>query len=118
MAIDGIDYVYLETHNWGKSVKFWQQLGFSLVLDLGTSGKLLPENGGPGIFLEEVPDGRELAVQVYLKVNDSEFQPAPPVETVGGFTPSHWGTRLMTVRDPDGRFFVLQDWGGREDPSR
>ncbi len=26
---NGIGYVHVETHNWGKTVKFWQQLGFN-----------------------------------------------------------------------------------------
>jgi hypothetical protein len=27
---DGIAAVYLETHNWGKSAKFFQKLGYTL----------------------------------------------------------------------------------------
>ena len=29
MTTNGIEAVYLETHNWGKAAAFWQQLGFS-----------------------------------------------------------------------------------------
>jgi hypothetical protein len=54
MAVEGIEYVYLETRDFGKSARFWQRLGFELVLDLGTSGKLEPREGGAAIFLEEV----------------------------------------------------------------
>lgn len=112
MGVERIDYVYLETHNWGKAVKFWQQLGFRLALDLGRSGRLEPEGGGPGIFLEEVPADRPLAMQVYLRVVD-EMKPESPAEVTRSWHDSHWGSRLMEVRDPDHRTFVLQSYDGR-----
>lgn len=98
MTIEAIDYVYVETHNWGKSAKFWTDLGLVLELDLGNAGKLVPPTGGPGIFLEEVPPDRELAFQVYFKVSSADDT----------FTDSHWGTKLKEVSDPDGRVYVLQ----------
>lgn len=110
MGVERIDYVYLETHNWGKSVKFWQELGFELTLDLGNAGKLDPSAGGPGIFLEEVPESRDRKFQVYWNVPDEGFSPGAPVEVVSDWEPSHWGSRLMEVRDPDGRIHVLQRW--------
>jgi hypothetical protein len=30
MATDGIEAVFLETHNWGQAAKFFQALGFNL----------------------------------------------------------------------------------------
>jgi hypothetical protein len=108
MAVDGIDYLYLETRNWGKSVKFWQRLGWQLVLDLGSSGRLEPPGGGPGVFLEEVSPEAPLAEGVYLRLNDPEAPISPPVDLVGEPIVSHWGTTLYTIRDPDGREFVLQ----------
>ncbi len=106
--IDGIDYVYLETRNFGKSAKFWQQLGFELVLDLGTSGRLVPPGGGAGVFLEEVSPETPLATGVYLRAVDPGLDVAPPVAAVTEPIDSHWGTRLRVVRDPDGREFLLQ----------
>jgi hypothetical protein len=107
MAVERVDYIYLETHNWGKAAKFWQQLGFRLVLDLGHSGRLEPEGGGPGIFLEEVPAGRPLAMQIFLRAPE-EAAPQAPAEVVKPWHDSHWGTRLLNLRDPDGRPVTLQ----------
>lgn len=101
MKVERIDYVYAETHNWGKSVKFWRDLGFELVLDLGQSGELQPAGGGPGLFVEEVPEDRPLAFQLYLRVDEAD----------DGFEASHWGTMLKEVTDPDGRTIVLQSQG-------
>jgi hypothetical protein len=30
MTTQGFDHLYLETHNWGKSVAFWEGLGFKV----------------------------------------------------------------------------------------
>lgn len=106
MTVEGIDYVYMQTHDWRKGAQFWLGLGFELVLDLGNAGKLAPPGGGAGVWLEEVPVETPLSQGVYLTVADPDFR--PPVGMVGEPVDSHWGTRLITVRDPDGREFILQ----------
>lgn len=108
MTIRGIDYVYLETRNFGRSARFWQRLGYELVLDLGTSGRLEPAGGGPGIFLEEVSPETPLASGVYLRADGPAMELDPAVEKVGEAIETHWATTLQTVRDPDGREFILQ----------
>lgn len=114
MPATGIDYVYIETHDWAMTAKWWQELGFMLDFDLGDAGLLIPPDGGPGVFVEQVPEGKPLAFQVYLKVPDTEWEPGDPVEVVGEFTPSHWDTHLLPIRDPDGRTYVLQAPGSGE----
>lgn len=108
MAVEGIEYVYLETRNFGKSARFWQRLGFELVLDLGTSGKLEPRGGGAGIFLEEVSPETPLASGIYLNYDDPQMDVDPEIERIGPAIDSHWDTRLQAIRDPDGREIMLQ----------
>lgn len=48
---EGVEYVYRETRDWGKTVKFWLEFGYELARD---------------------------------------------------WCDSHWGTRLLELRDPDG----------------
>ena len=110
MAVDRVHHIYIETHNWGKSAAFWRALGFVLDEDRGTSGLLRPRGGGPYIYLAEVPPDREPAIQLYLNAID-ESAPAAPVEVVAPFSPTHWGTREMAVRDPDGRVVKLESRG-------
>src|SRR5262245_2966708 len=111
MATRGFELVYLETHNWGKSAAFWEQLGFKIEFEQnehGRSGLLVAENG-TRIFLEEKDLQDPVAVDLYLGVSDeATCQPGPPVEVVRTSTPTHWGTRVMTVRDPDGRLLRLE----------
>lgn len=111
MATRGFELVYLETHNWGKSAAFWQALGFKLEFedtDHGHSGLLVADNGSR-IFLEEKDLQDPVGLDLYLAVPDqAECVPNSPVEIVRPFTATHWGTQVMTVRDPDGRLFRLE----------
>lgn len=110
MATEGIEGVYLETHNWGKAARFYQALGFEVEFSTGDgSGVLRNGGGGPYLVLSEIPADREPQVQVVLKVADAEaFQADPGVEVVTPFEDTHYGTKEMTVRDPDGRIWSLQ----------
>ena len=75
---EGIEYVYLETHDFGKTVKFWMELGFTLVLDLGTSGRLEAPDGRSAVFVEEVPEDRPLAHQLFLRASSGDEVPKAP----------------------------------------
>ncbi len=109
MSTDGIEAVFLETHNWGKAAKFFQALGFELEFDTGHSSGQLRAAGGPSVFIAEIPPGREPGMQVVLKVLDADAVSLDPiVEVVTPFEDTHFGTRMMTVRDPDGRSWGLQ----------
>lgn len=108
MPADRIHHIYIETHNWGKSVAFWRELGFELDEDPGkTSAVLRPRGGGPYIYLAEIPLEREPIVELHLATND-ESTPSRPVVVVSPFAATHWGTREMAVRDPDGRVVKLE----------
>ncbi|HEX3779861.1 MAG TPA: VOC family protein [Pseudonocardiaceae bacterium] len=110
MATEGIEAVYLETHNWGKAAKFFQELGFELEFDTGHDSGQLRNGEGPYVFIAEVPEDRQLqAPRIVLKVPAAEtFTADPTVEVLTPFEETHFGTREMTVRDPDGRIWNLQ----------
>jgi catechol 2,3-dioxygenase-like lactoylglutathione lyase family enzyme len=108
MAVIGIHHLLVETHDWRTSLAFWRQLGWELVEDHGTSGKLTAAGGGPYIWLNLVDQTRTPVVEVYFDLDGSAFAPKPPVEIVEPLGATHWGTALMSVRDPDGRIVRLQ----------
>lgn len=109
MTTEGIEAVYLTTHNWGKAAKFFESLGFELEVDTGHSSGQLRAGDGPYLFVAEVPEDQEPATQIVLRVPDeAEAAGSPPVEVVTPFQDTHFGTREMTVRDPDGRTWTLQ----------
>lgn len=112
MATEGIEAVFLTTHNWGKSAKFFQSLGFNLEFDTGHNSGQLRSGAGPYLFIAEIPAAQTPEMQVVLKVSDEQScHPGAPVEVVAPFEDMHWGTREMTVRDPDGRIWRLQARG-------
>jgi hypothetical protein len=114
MATKGIEAVFITTHNWGKSAKFFQALGYTLEFETDHNSGQLRNGAGPYIFIAEVPASQPTEVQVELEVPDAQqFRPAPNVEVVTPFADSHWGTKIMTVRDPDGRAWTLQAPGKR-----
>jgi hypothetical protein len=109
MTTEGIDAVFVETHNWGKTARFFQALGFELEFETDHGSGLLRNGDGPYVFVSEVPEDREPQLQVALKVADADaFQPDPAVDVVTPFEDTHYGSREMTVRDPDGRIWNLQ----------
>ncbi|MDA3630376.1 VOC family protein [Saccharopolyspora sp. WRP15-2] len=109
MATEGIEAVFLETHNWGKSAKFFQSLGFELETSAGDGSGVFRNGEGAYLVLVEIPEDRAPGTQIALKVPDADdFHAGPAVEVVTPFEDTHYGTREMTVRDPDGRLWSLQ----------
>jgi hypothetical protein len=109
MATEGIEAVFLETRNWGKTAKFFQELGFELELTAGDGSGVFRNGEGAYFVVVEVPENREPGMRIALKVSDEDgFRPDPVVEVVTPFEDTHYGTREMTVRDPDGRIWSLQ----------
>jgi hypothetical protein len=106
MSTDGIEAVYLETHNWGKTARFFQALGFELDFETDHNSGLLRAGDGPYVFVAEVPENRPTGMKLVLK--GKELTPDAPVEVVSPFADTHFGTREMTVRDPDGREWIVQ----------
>jgi hypothetical protein len=109
MSTDGIEYVFLETRNWGTTAKFLRSLGFELEFETDHGSGLFRNGGGPYVFVAEVPQDRTPDVQVVLRVADPDaVELDPDIEVVSPFEDTHWGTRAMIVRDPDGRLWGLE----------
>jgi hypothetical protein len=108
MSTEGIEAVYLETHNWGKAARFFQDLGFTLDFDTGHSSGQLRNGSGPYLFIAEVPADQPTRAQLVLRVADEEAVPPPAAGEGCEWEDTHYGTREMTIRDPDGRTWILQ----------
>jgi len=109
MTTNGIEAIFLETHNWGRAAKFFQALGYTLELDTGHGSGQLRNGDGPYVFVAEVPEDQPIGTRIVLQVADAAaFDADPVVDVVTPFEATHWGTQEMTVRDPDGRLWSLQ----------
>jgi uncharacterized glyoxalase superfamily protein PhnB len=109
MATAGIEAVFLETHSWGKAAKFLQSLGFEIEFSTDHDSGQLRNGDGPPVFIAEVPAEATPGAQIVLRVADADAVSLDPsVEVISPFEDTHYGTREMVVRDPDGRLWRLQ----------
>ena len=110
MNTAGIEGLYVETHNWGKTVAFWQALGFVLQFETDHhSGQLEHPAGGPFIFVAERPASQDLETYPVIAVNDATaFTASDAIPIDQPFTPQHWQRMESFARDPDGRRLSLQ----------
>ena len=72
MTTQGIELVYLETHNWGKSVAFWQALGFKLDFETDHHSGVLVAANGTRIFLAEQAIDDPVGIDIHLGVTDAD----------------------------------------------
>lgn len=107
---DGIQGLLIETHNWGKTVAFWQSLGYELEFETDHhSGQLRHPQGGPYLFVAERPPDKVLQLVPMVAVHDAaEFSPPGAGTVVRGFEPQHWHALEMVLGDPDGRTISVQ----------
>ena len=104
----GIEGLIVETHNWGKSVAFWRDLGWELENSL----VLRHPAGGPFVYLVEQPKTQSLEVLPIVAVEDSTTFTPPASGTVRrGFEAFGFGAESIGVQtdvrwhytDPGGR---------------
>lgn len=110
MPTKGIEGLFIETHNWGKTVAFWKDLGFELEFETDHhSGQLRHPAGGPYIFIAERPTSHTPQVALVLRVeNAKSFQPPKSGTVARPFIKEHWGVMEMLLNDPDGRMLSIQ----------
>ena len=110
MTSNGITGFIIETHNWGKSVAFWQALGYSLEFETDHhSGQLRHQDGGPFLFIAERPATQALEMMPIVGVDEpSTFEPPHSGSVERPFTAQHWAVSEMLLGDPDGRRVSVQ----------
>ncbi len=100
MSIEALDHLYLETTSWDETIGFWERRGFAAVERWGSdghrAGRLVA--GSAVIVLAEVVSAPEATV----------FFRVAAEGTGDAMEPTHWGTRMARVTDPDGRTFALE----------
>ena len=109
MTTDGIEAVFLETHNWGSAARFFLALGYELEFETDHHSGQLRRGDGPTVFIAEVPPDQEPTTRIVFHAAQPDGLPdAPEVQVVSEFAPTHWGTQIAVVRDPDGRLWNVQ----------
>ena len=115
MAITALDHIYVETHDWSASSAFWEGLGFEFQDRWGGDGHRAGrlQAGSANVVLAEVAGDQETAFNVFFDLEDADdFDPSTRVDVSTGLSDTHWGTRWIRVRDPEGRTFCLEEASG------
>ena len=110
MGTTGVEGLIIQTRNWGKTVAFWQALGYQVEFETGrNSGRLEHPAGGPYLFVVEraASEDQEILPLVGTSSADS-FQPPSAGTVEHPFTGRTWGAAEMLMRDPDGRHVSIQ----------
>ncbi|TWS25715.1 VOC family protein [Tsukamurella sputi] len=106
MSTSGVDAFYITTHNWGATAKFLTGLGFTIDFETDHNSGQLTAPEGPSIFVAEVPASEPTEISPVVRIDDEAGFDAP-------FADTHYGAREATLRDPDGRTWVVQAPGPR-----
>lgn len=105
-----MDHLYRETNHWTDSVAWWSNLGFTFAHQWGVESHRASrlQKGATAVVLAEVGNRDEVTESVSL-VTENSVQIARQTGSDG--VEAHWGTRVVTVTDPDGRTynFELED---------
>jgi len=108
MMTTGFAHFYIETHDWAAAVTFWKQLGYQLQFETDHgSGMLRHPDDGSTIFLAEQPIEDPLGTALYLSAA-ADYAPPPDVHVISPFKPTHWGTQMMVIQDPDGHHVRIE----------
>ena len=114
MAVTDLDHLYIETHDWEASVSFWEGLGFSFASRWGSSGHRAGrlESAAAAVVLAEVSADQSPGFNAFFRLDEADdFAMGPGVEVTTPLEDTHWGTRWIRVRDPEGQVYSLEAEG-------
>jgi hypothetical protein len=108
-----IDHLYRETTHWIESVAWWRRLGFEFAATWGQephrAGTLV--NGRASVVLAEVGSEASPDQSTFLATDDlAALSDAVGVDIVD----THWGTRMVSLTDPDGRTYNIEPAGDED----
>jgi hypothetical protein len=99
--------LYRETADWDDGVVFWRHLGFSFGEQWGSerhrSGTL--SSGAARIVFAEVAPGSRPSQATFVSAANLDALAHNIEEPIAD---THWGTRMVSVTDPDGRTYNFE----------
>ncbi len=108
MTSRGVEYVFIETQNWGATVAFWKRFGYDLEFETDHHSGMLSHPGGkPTLFVAERP-GEQPEMQLCVDISDAASIDLGDLPVEKQWTAEHWNVMEAIIRDPDGRRVSLQ----------
>ena len=116
MSVTRLDHIYVETRDFPRAQSFWQALGFSVASSWGDAGHqacLLTSEKASVVLAETDPESHPQHATVHFGGEDPELLDETlanheAVEVVVPLIDTHWGTRWIRVRDPDGNLYAVE----------
>lgn len=114
--IGKLDHFYLETRHYDRAREFWADLGFSSESEWGEDGhRACQLRSGEAMLVLAEAESQDSCEgpTVVFSVDDPEavntrLADSPAVDVTTPLEDTHWGTRWIRVRDPDGNVFNLE----------
>ena len=79
--------MFLETHNWGKSAKFFQGLGYEVEFATDHNSGQLRRGDGPYLFIAEIPETEPTCRHLVLAMQTRSSSMPPSRSSADGRTP-------------------------------
>jgi uncharacterized glyoxalase superfamily protein PhnB len=113
MGVEDFDHLYLESQQFDEHLRFWHVLGFDIAQEWGEEGHRACrlQAGQAKVVLAEgtaTPSVHFSTREIEEYAKELERKRVP-IEV--NLEETHWGTRWMVVRDPDGNTFALEEGG-------
>lgn len=110
-----IDHAYVETRDFDRTLAFWNALGFAARESWGEAGHraCLLGRGEARVVLAECGYDAPQRATVHFDIRELDALAAAiaasaAVEIETPLGPTHWGTRWLRVRDPDGNVWAFE----------
>ena len=108
MPVGRLHNIFISTHHFDETLAFWRALGYEVTRDIRPGAAMLEKADAPSLLIDAVEQERTPELGIFFDVPGGAFEPAEGLDVVHGFEPTHWGSEVMTLRDPDGREFNLE----------
>jgi catechol 2,3-dioxygenase-like lactoylglutathione lyase family enzyme len=113
MPIQSLHHLYIESPRYEASVAFWKGLGFTVESTWGDEGHRacrLAANGAAVVLAEaEKPHHPTVHLAIDdIEAMDQHVDGSMDVEVTAPLEKTHWGTKWIRVRDPDGNVYALE----------
>lgn len=118
MQLDGFDHLFLETRDFERMVRFWKGLGFEILEQWGSQAEghqgCLLKSGDSVVVVGSVgPDERAQGPSIHFSVKSVDqlaeaLKGSRDVQIVTAPENTHWNTRWLKVKDPDGNVYAIE----------
>jgi len=116
MAVTGLDHLYIETHHFDNTRRFWEALGFRAVATWGDGEHRagIMQTAGLVIVISQAGASAPPEQSIYFKLDgdpveiERKLSTDPAVTLTKARHESHWESQLIEVEDPDGRRYNLE----------